>query len=121
MRRQVLARRLGICLGVLFVGLGVAETVRALVTGDGGLAFWFGTLVGGGTLILLSTVRLQARPGLSLGALIIGALAASVATAWTVVLPLLALLLIVLRLTTTPDPERSPERGDARRTRGRWR
>lgn len=104
MRRQVLTRRLGIGLGVLFVLLGVAETIRAIVTGDGGLAYWFGTLVGGGTLILLSTLRLQSRPRLSLGALIIGGLAASLATAWTLVLPLLALLLIFLRLTATSEP-----------------
>jgi hypothetical protein len=104
MRRQVLTRRLGICLGVLFVLLGVAETVRVFATGDGGLAYWFGTLVGGGTLILLSTLGLQSRPRLSLGALIIGGLAASLATAWTLVLPLLALLLIFLRLTATSEP-----------------
>lgn len=94
-------------MGLLFVLMGLAETVRVFVSGDGGLAFWFGTLVGGGTLILLSTLRWQFRPRLSLGALIIGALAASVATAWTLVLPLLALLLIVLRVTATSEPSAS--------------
>ena len=38
----------GILLGGLLVAAGVAETVRLLRSGDGGLAFWFGTLVGGG-------------------------------------------------------------------------
>lgn len=34
-------------LGVLLVAAGVAETVRLTRSGDGGLVFWFGTLVGG--------------------------------------------------------------------------
>jgi len=45
MRHHVLARRAGIGLGVTYLLLGVAETVRLVVTGDGGLIFWFGTLV----------------------------------------------------------------------------
>lgn len=84
-RRQVFTRRLGICLGVVFLVFGVLETIRVFVSGDGGLLFWFGTLYGGGALILLGTLRLKSRPGLSLGAVILGVLAASVATAWTVV------------------------------------
>jgi hypothetical protein len=36
MRRHVLARRSGIALGVTYVLLGVAETIRLVVTGDGG-------------------------------------------------------------------------------------
>jgi hypothetical protein len=99
MRRQRVTRWLGIGLGSVFVLLGIAETIRLFVTGAGGFFFWFGTLVGGGVLILLSTLRWQSRPALSLTALILGALAASLATAWTLLLPLLALLLIILRLT----------------------
>ena len=38
-----------ILLGLLYVGAGIAETVRLVRTDDGGIAFWFGTLVGGGT------------------------------------------------------------------------
>jgi hypothetical protein len=104
-RRQTFTRRLGICLGALFVLLGVAETIRAITTGDGGIPFWFGSLCGGGVLILLSTLRLQSRPRLSLVLLILGAFAASLATAWTLVLPLLAMLLIFLRLTASPNPQ----------------
>jgi hypothetical protein len=103
MRRQVFTRWLGICLGAVFVLLGVGETIRVFVSGDGGLVFWFGTLVGGGALILLSTLRWQSRPGLALGALVVGAFAGSLATAWTLVLPVLALLLIVLRGMGTPE------------------
>lgn len=62
MRRQVLARRSGIALGVAYVLLGVMETIRLVVTGDGGF-FWFGTLVGGGTLLLLGALPRQAVRG----------------------------------------------------------
>ena len=39
-------------LGLLYVAAGIAESVRAVTSGDGGLWFWFGTLVGGGALVL---------------------------------------------------------------------
>ncbi|TCO42296.1 hypothetical protein EV646_114119 [Kribbella antiqua] len=45
------------------------------------------------------------RPRLSAVLLVVGAFAASVATAWTVVLPLLTMLLIFLRLTASPKPQ----------------
>ena len=41
---------LGLFLGCLLIAGGVAETVRVVRSGDGGLLFWFGTLVGGGAL-----------------------------------------------------------------------
>lgn len=63
MRRHVLARRSGIALGVTYVLLGVMETIRLVVTGDGGFFFWFGTLVGGGTLLLLGALPRQAVRG----------------------------------------------------------
>jgi hypothetical protein len=107
-RREVVARRLGVGLGVVFVGFGVLETVRLLVTGDGGFVFWFGTLCGGGALILLGTLGLKSRPGLSLAAVIVGVLAASIATVWTVVLPLLALLLVVLRVLGPREADQVP-------------
>ena len=103
MRRQILTRWLGTFFGSIFFLLGVLETIRVLVSGDGGLLFWFGALCGGGTLVLLGTLRLKSRPLLSLGVVILGALAGSLATAWTLVLPLLALLLIVMRVFGMSD------------------
>ena len=50
-------------LGLMYVLLGVAETIRLVVTGDGGFFFWFGTLVGGGTLLLLGALPRQADRG----------------------------------------------------------
>jgi hypothetical protein len=98
MRRDVLARRLGLLVGSVYVPAGIAETVRLVVTGDGGFAFWFGTLVGGGTLVLLGTLRpLPRRPWPRI-AVILGAVAGIPATGWTVAVPVLAMVLVILRL-----------------------
>ncbi|MEO7980323.1 MAG: hypothetical protein ABI807_05475 [Sporichthyaceae bacterium] len=108
MRRHVLARRSGIALGVTYVLLGVAETIRLVVTGDGGFFFWFGTLVGGGTLLLLGALPRQAvRGGRRLIAVLLGAALGIPATAWTLVVPILALTVIVstlMSLSDTTDP-----------------
>ena len=104
MRRHVLARRSGIALGVTYVLLGVAETVRLVVTGDGGFFFWFGTLVGGGTLLLLGALpqvdRDRRRRAL---AVVLGAALGMPATAWTLLLPLLAITVIILTLMSLSD------------------
>jgi hypothetical protein len=89
---------LGIAVGSLLLALGVAETVR-VVTGDsGGLAFWFGTLVGGGTLVLAGTLLAERMPGPALGLTILGCVAGILPTIWTLVVPLLLITLVVLRV-----------------------
>jgi hypothetical protein len=105
MARPRLTRRLTLALGVLYIAAGIAETVRVLRSGDGGLWFWCGTLIGGGSLVLggLVTARRHPRVG---GALIcIGCLLGIVATTWTIVVPLFALWVVVLnvRELTAPD------------------
>jgi len=77
--------------------------VRAVRSGDGGVPFWFGSLVGGGTLVLLGTfLRTRgARAGVPL--LVVGALAGVLATAWTLVVPVLALVLVVLVVRDDQD------------------
>lgn len=117
MRRHVLARRSAIALGVTYVLLGVAETIRLVVTGDGGFVFWFGTLVGGGTLLLLGALSRQAVRGGRLIAVLFGAALGVPATAWTLLVPVLALTVIVLTLMSLSDPltprvERDPASGD---------
>jgi hypothetical protein len=105
MRRHVLARRSAIILGVTYVLLGVVETIRLFVTADGGFFFWFGTLVGGGTLLLLGALPRQAvRGGRHLTAVLLGAALGVPATAWTVLVPVLALTVIVLTVMSVSDP-----------------
>jgi hypothetical protein len=107
MTRRLLVRRCAIGLGVTYVLLGIAETVRLLVTGDGGLLFWFGTLVGGGTLLLLGALPRRAAPGgRGLAAVLAGAALGMPATAWTIVVPILAMTVIVLTITSWDDRDR---------------
>lgn len=110
MSRQVLARRSGIALGVIYLLLGIAETVRLTVTGDGGFVFWFGTLVGGGTLLLLGALPSPSPPDVRRDVAVLAGAALGVpATAWTVVVPLLALGvmgLTVMSLSHTAGPVR---------------
>jgi hypothetical protein len=91
-------RRLALLLGAVFILAGIAETVRAIRSGDGGIPFWFGSLCGGGTLILVGTFALSQRVWLSFVLTTVGCLAAAIATMWTIILPLLAVLLLVLAL-----------------------
>jgi len=85
----------GMVLGCLVVAAGVAETVRLVRSGDGGLWFWFPTLVGGGSLIVVGTVLLPRRPGLGCALTVTGCVAAVLPTVWTIVMPLLLVWLAV--------------------------
>jgi len=91
-------RGLALGLGVVFIFAGLAETYRAVSSGDGGVVFWFGSLFGGGTLIIIGAFALTRRAWLSFGLTAIGCLAAANATMWTLVLPVLAATLLVLAL-----------------------
>jgi hypothetical protein len=105
MRRHVLARRSAIGLGVTYVLLGIAETVRLAMTGDGGFLFWFGTLVGGGTLLLLGAAPREAvAGGRRLAAVLLGAVLGIPATVWTLIVPVLAITVIVLAVMSLPEP-----------------
>jgi hypothetical protein len=97
-------------MGILLVAMGIAETVRVVRSGDGGLAFWFGTLVGGGALILGGVAMTDRRPTAARALVVVGALAGMLPTMWTLVVPALLVALIVLRLRT-PQPGPSDEDG----------
>jgi hypothetical protein len=88
-------------LGVLYVAAGIAKTAQAVSSGDGGLVFWFGTLVGGGALVLVGLALIGRQPHLGGSLVCIGSLMGILATAWTVVVPVLALAVVFLTLRAT--------------------
>ena len=101
---------LGIILGVLLIVDGIAETVRLTRSGDGGFAFWFGTLVGGGSLVLAGTLLRTrfARVGPVL--VMTGCVLGLMPTMWTIVFPLLLLALLILTAReTAAEVERRAE------------
>jgi hypothetical protein len=91
-----LTRWMGIALGALLIADGVAETVRLTRSGDGGLVFWFGTLVGGGVLILGGTVLRARSSRVGWPLVVAGCVVGLVPTMWTIVVPLLLLTLAIL-------------------------
>jgi hypothetical protein len=96
-------RWLGLFLGCLLIVAGVAETIRLTRSGDGGLLFWFPTLVGGGALILAGTLLLPRRPTLGAALTVAGCIAGMLPTMWTLIVPV---LLIVLAVTSVSRQRR---------------
>ena|SRR6476620_10664421 len=85
-------------LGLLYVGAGVAESVRAVTSGDGGLWFWFGSLVGGGALVLSGMTVSSRHPNVGRTLICVGSMMGVLATGWTLVVPLVAVAVVVLNL-----------------------
>ncbi len=85
----------GLFLACLLLAAGVAETVRVVRSGDGGLVFWFGTLVGGGVLVLAGTLLRPRWPRQAFALTAIGCVAALLPTAWTVIVPVMLVVLVV--------------------------
>jgi hypothetical protein len=96
MTREQRIRWLGGLLGFGFVIFGVVETGVALIGRDPIGFFWFPALCGGGALILLGVFKVVRPARTSIALVTVGALAGALATSWTVVVPVLALVLIVL-------------------------
>lgn len=103
MTKDRLTDTLTIGLGILYAVAGIAETIRAVDSGDGGIPFWFGTLVGGGTAILLGILVFRGRPRVYAALVVAGAAAGMLATMWTLVIPILAIAVIVLTLQRTSE------------------
>ena len=95
-------------LGLLYVAAGVAETVRLVVTDDGGIAFWFGTLVGGGMLILVGEALHTKYAGFAAWLIGGGSMVGVAATWWTLVVPVLAVAVLVLALARLDDGSPPP-------------
>lgn len=86
----------GLIVGGPLVVTGIAETARLVRSGDGGFWFWFPTLVGGGALVVVGTLLLTRSPALDCMLTTVGALAGILATLWTLVMPLILMVLIMV-------------------------
>jgi len=85
-------------LGLLYVAAGIAESVRAVTSGDGGLWFWLGSLVGGGALVLSGMAVSSRHPNVGRTLICVGSMMGVLATGWTLVVPLIAVAVVVLNL-----------------------
>jgi hypothetical protein len=96
-RLSRVTRRLGVVVGGGFFVLGVVELImrleKPLV-----LLFWLPTLWGGAALVLASVFLRAARGQLAVVLVILGAFLGGLASAWTVLMPILALLLVILTI-----------------------
>lgn len=86
----------GLIVGGLLVVAGIAETVRLVHSGDGGFWFRFPTLVGGGGLVMAGTLLLTRSPVLGCALTTVGAMAGIIPTMWTLVAPVLLVVLIIV-------------------------
>jgi hypothetical protein len=91
----------------VFILFGVVEVAVRVLSPDPtdtvAVVYWFVTLCGGGTLVLLGSFVIT-RPGWGLAAVVIGCLLGMIATVWTVLLPLAALALVVLSILQIGKP-----------------
>ncbi len=102
------ARWLAWGVGVAFIALGLVEVAVRVLSSDPidpeAVVFWFVTLCGGGTLVLLGSFVLT-RPGWALAAVVLGCLMGMIATLWTLLLPVAALTLVILSILQVGKPD----------------
>lgn len=96
--------RLGGTLGVLYFVLGVVETITHLDEPIS-LVFWIPALFGGGMLVLVGVFWVTTPGWLSIGLVAVGLFATSLATAWTVIIPLATIALFVLVILRGNRPD----------------
>lgn len=92
-------RPLGVAVVTGFSCLGIAELALRL---DNPLVllFWLPTLWGGAFLVFLGVFRLAGRPQLALLLVVAGALLGCLASAWTLIMPVLAVTLVAIVLAS---------------------
>ncbi len=91
-------------MGALLISFGIAESVWVATTGDVGLVFWVLSLVGGGACIIAGAVLAERSRRLSTALTVVGGILGALTTAWTVVVPVLLMVLVVLRLSERRPP-----------------
>ena len=88
---------LGVLLGVGYVVAGIVGWIADVTDGDGSdLAFWLVFLCGGGLLLLIGMFGATSSKWLSVVLVVLGAAAGALALVWTIIVPILALILIGL-------------------------
>lgn len=73
------------------------------------LLFWLPTLWGGAALVLVGVFHRAARGQLAVVLVILGTFLGSLASAWTVLMPVLALLLVILTIVNVNRRELQPD------------
>lgn len=88
--------------GIAFVVLGAVEVVARVVSSEPvdwtAIALWSVTLLGGGALVLLGSFVLPPRTGRATAAVVVGCCLGVLGSAWTILLPILAIVLIFMRM-----------------------
>ena len=103
------ARALGVILGVGYVAAGLIGWIADVTDGDGSdLFFWLLFLVGGGVLVLVGLFVLTSPQALSIAVASVGALAGALALAWSIIVPILALIFIALLIIRTRSSGPAP-------------
>jgi hypothetical protein len=96
-RRQLWTRWLGLLLGVGYLAAGIGGWIGDVTDGDNGdLVVWLLLLVGGGALLLLGLLATGLPRGAALALQIVGALAGALALLWSILVPILAIVFVVL-------------------------
>jgi lipid-A-disaccharide synthase-like uncharacterized protein len=95
---------LGGVVGGIYVVFGIGE-VAAHIDEPASLAFWVPSLLGGGTLVLYGVFG---REGVSTRLVVAGALLGIVATAWTLIVPVLSMVLVVCTFHNAQRPPATP-------------
>ncbi len=93
---SALARRTTLVLGALYLALGVLEVVTHRDDTVPALLFWGISLLGGGSVVLAGAAIWSRHPLLGLVLVVVGAVMGFVATAWTLLFPLLVIVVIAL-------------------------
>jgi hypothetical protein len=89
------SRTLGLSLGTLFIIFGVVEVITHRNDTAGAIAFWGISLLGGGAFVVAGTLVRNIRRGWGLAVLTSGAVVATNATVWTLLVPIFAVVTVV--------------------------
>jgi hypothetical protein len=105
-------RWLSWAVGGILILMGCLEVGVRAFSGDPidwtAIAYWGVSLIGGGLLVLLGSFWIE-RPGVAWAALIVGCFLGIQATIWTMVVPLLAVVLLVMRVRNAPGAKTATE------------